>query len=73
MGYYNYNEEIRVIVDVSFVGLGVIFIQEDKVVVYVSCLLSVLELCYSQIEREVLVIVLVCEYFDMYLRGVLYF
>lgn len=29
--YYNLNKDIEVVVDVSFVDLGFIFIQEDKV------------------------------------------
>lgn len=73
MGYYNYNKEIKRVVDASPVGLDAILTLEEKVVAYASRSLGESESRYSQTEREALAIVWGCEHFDIYLRGASHF
>jgi len=67
--HFDVTKKTDVYTDASPVGLGAILMQEGKVVLYVSRLLSGAETRYCQTEREALGIVWSCERLHMYLHG----
>ena len=69
MSYFNPDQETKVIVDASPVGLAGLLAQDGKVISYASRALSDVESRYSQTEREMLAIVWALEHFHLYLYG----
>ena len=71
LGYFRPNHKIKLIVDVSPVGLGAVLVQiqdgEEKVTCYASHSLSDTEKRYFQAEKEALVVVWSCEQFYMFI------
>ncbi len=75
MAYFNMSKETTVSVDVSPVGVCPTLSQntkgrnDNKVVAYASRVLTDVEKCYSQTEKEALAIVWAVEHFHLYLYG----
>ena len=67
--FYDINKPVILQVDASQGGLGACLIQEGHPVVYASRLLTVAELHYAQIEKELLAIVFACERFNQFIYG----
>ena len=68
--YYNLNEEVTLQCDVSQSGLGAALLQKGQPVAYASRALTPVETRYTQIEKELLAIVFMCERFDLtYIYG----
>lgn len=73
MKYFDPQQELKIIVDASPVGLGGILTQDNHVLSYASRSLTDVESRYSQTEREALAIVWACEHFNMYTNGARHF
>ena len=67
--FYDINKPVILQVDASQGGLGACLIQEGHPVVYASRSLTVAELHYAQIEKELLAIVFACERFNQFIYG----
>ena len=67
--YYNLEEEVTIQCDASQSGLGAALSQNGQPVAYASRALTEAETRYSQIEKELLVIVFACERFEPYVYG----
>ena len=65
--YYNLKEDVTIQCEASQRGLGVALLQGWQPVAYASRTLTDKEVNYSQIEKELLVIVFACEKFDAYI------
>lgn len=73
LGYFDINDEIKLIADASPVGLGAVLVQVNnngpRVISYASKSLSQVEKRYAQTEKEALALVWAVERFHYYLFG----
>ena len=67
--YFNTTKEVVLQVDASQVGLGAVLLQDGKPVAYASKALSLAEMRYANIEREMLVVVFGYLKYHHYLYG----
>ena len=67
--YYNLDEDVTLQCDASQSGLGAALLQKSRLVAYASRALTPTEVCYAQIEKELLAIVFGCEHFEAYTYG----
>ena len=67
--YYSLQEEVTLQCDASQYGLGAAMMQNGQPVAYASRTLITAEVRYTQIEKELLAIVLACNHFDAYIYG----
>ena len=67
LAYYDPTKEVTVQVDASLTGLGAALLQDKKPMAFASKALMDTESRYT--ERELLVVVYVCEHFHTYLYG----
>ena len=65
--YYDPSKKSVIQVDPSSRGLGAALIQEGKPKAFASKSLTEIELCYANIERELLAVVFGCERFRTYI------
>ena len=74
LAYFDRNAPITLVADASPVGLGAVLLQEQggvRVIAYGHRSLSEVESRYSQTEREAPGVVWACEFFKMYLLGLI--
>ena len=69
LAYYNVSKPVIVQSDASEAGLGACLAQEGRPVAFASRFLSLAEMNYAQIEKELLSIVFACEKFHQYFYG----
>jgi hypothetical protein len=73
LAYFDVNAKTQVITDASPVGLGAVLVQKQgedyKIICYASRSLSDIERRYSQMDKEALGLVWVCERFHEFLFG----
>ena len=73
--YFDSTKKTEVFTDASPVGVAAVLTQKElnsderKIIAYASRALSPTEQNYSQLEREALAIVWLCEHFHLYLYG----
>ena len=67
--YYSLNEPVVLSCDASQLGLGMVLLQGNRPVAYASKSLTQAEYAYSQIEKEMLAIVVACRKFHTYIYG----
>ena len=67
--YFNPKEPIVISCDASQLGVGMVLMQDDQPVHYASKALTSAEYAYSQIEKELLAIVIACKKFHTYIYG----
>jgi hypothetical protein len=67
--YYSLSHPIVISCDASQSGIGMVLMQEDQPVCYGSKSLTDAEYAYSQIEKELLAIVVACRKFHTYIYG----
>ena len=67
--YFNVKEDVTLQCDASQSGLGAALLQNRQPLAYASRALTPAEARYSQIEKELLLILFVCERFDSYIYG----
>ncbi|CAC5390157.1 unnamed protein product [Mytilus coruscus] len=67
--FYNNNEPVRISVDASSKGLGVVLLQKKQPLAYGSRALTETQSRYAQIECEMSAILYNCEKFDHYIYG----
>ena len=75
LALYDPQSETKVSADASSFGLGAVILQKAhndttwKPVAFSSCTMTSIEVRYTQIEKEALVLTWVCEKFSVYLIG----
>ncbi|XP_053570046.1 ankyrin repeat and SOCS box protein 4 isoform X1 [Bombina bombina] len=67
--YFYPKKEVTIQVDASQFGLGAVLMQEGRPVAYASRSMTPTQRNYSQIEKEMLAIVIGCEKFHQYIYG----
>ena len=67
--FYNKNKPVVVQCGASEKGLGAALLQEEQPLAYVSRALTVCEMRYAQIEKELLAIVFSCGRLHQYTYG----
>lgn len=65
--YFDVNEEVTIQCDASETGLGATLMQGSQSVAFASRSLTETATMYTQIEKECLAIVFLCEHFNQYL------
>ena len=65
--FYDVNESVFLLVDVSSTGLGAVILQNDQPVAFASKALTETQMRYAQIEKEMLAIVFGCVKFHQYI------
>ena len=69
LAYFNPNKDVTLQVDASKYGIGATLLQEGKPVSYASKTLTLSEVGYAQIEKEMLAILFGCKRFHQYIYG----
>ena len=67
--YYDVSKEVTIECDASETGLGAVLTQDGQPVVFASRALTDTEICYAQIEKELLAIFWATSKFDQYILG----
>ena len=67
LSYYDPKKPVRLQVDASSKGLGVCCLQDGKPIAYASKTLTLTEILYAQVEKEMLAIVFGCVRFKNYI------
>lgn len=67
--YFNPKEPVVISCDASQLGVGMVLMQGDQPVSYASKALTSAEYAYSQIEKELMAIVIACKKFHTYIYG----